>query len=164
MECYTKKYFELTSNEIKQIKKLIIKGGEVDSKTLSDRLSNTELITFFIENDKIISTASIKRPTNNYKSKIFIKSQTNENNDDFLFDLGYVSTDENYQDQKLTSNLCFELQELYVKYYIFPTTRIDNEPMKSILSKNNFKEIGNEFLNKKQTNYLKLHIKLKTDN
>ena len=158
MESYTKKYFELTSNEIKQIEELIIKGGEVDSKTLTDRLSNAELISFFKENDKIISTASIKKPTDNYKSKTFIKSQTNEKNGNFLFELGYVSTDENYQGQKLASNLCGKLCELYSNHNIFSTTRVDNKSMKSILSKNNFKETGIAFHNNDKSNFLKLYL------
>lgn len=66
MENCTKKYIELTSTEINQIEKLIIKGGEVDSKTLPNRLSNTELIAFFKQNDKIIATASIKKPTDHF--------------------------------------------------------------------------------------------------
>lgn len=158
MEDYIKKYIELTSQEIKQIESLIIKGGEVDSKTLSERLSNTERISFFKENDKIISTASIKTPTDNYKTKTFIKSKTIRNNEDFLFELGYVSTDENFQGKKLASKLCDKLCKLYSNHNIFSTTRIDNESMKSILAKNNFKETGKEFPNKEKSNFLKLYL------
>ena len=158
MEDFIKKYVELTSTEIKQIEDLIIKGGEVDSQTLSERLSHTERISFFKENDKIIATASIKIPTDNYKSKTFIRSKTNKNNSDFLFELGYVSTDENYQGQKLASNLCSKLCELYSNHNVFSTTRVDNESMKSILSKNNFNETGIAFHNKDKSNFLKLYL------
>lgn len=158
MEDFIKKYIELTSTEIKQIENLIIKGGEVDSKTLSDRLSQTERISFFKENGNIISTASIKIPTDNYKTNTFIKSKSNRKNEDFQFELGYVSTDENFQGQKLASKLCEKLCKLYSNHYIFSTTRIDNKSMKSILTKNNFNETGIEFPNKKQSNFLKLYL------
>jgi hypothetical protein len=158
MEDFIKKYAELTSKEIKQIENLIIKGCEVDSKTLPERLSNTERISFFKENDEVISTASIKKPTDNYKTKIFIKSRTNRNNNDFLFELGYVSTDKNFQERKLASKLCYKLCKLYSNHSIFSTTRVDNESMKSILAKNNFKETGIEFPNKEKSNFLKLYL------
>ena len=164
MELNIKKYSELSEIEINQIKNLIIEGDEVNTNTLADRLSNVERISFYIENGKIISTASIKIPTDNYKKNTFTDSKANVDYDNFEFELGYISTNLNFRGQKLASKLCYQLCALYSNQNIFSTTRIDNEPMKSILSQNNFKEIGNEFLNKKQTNYLKLHIKLKTDN
>lgn len=164
MQLYLKKYSELSQIEIIQIKSLIIEGDEVNANTLSERLSNAERISFYVENEEVISTASIKIPTANYKKDTFINSKANEDFDNFEFELGYISTNINFRGQKLASKLCKELCALYSNHNIFSTTRIDNEPMKSILSQNNFKEIGNEFLNKKQTNYLKLHIKLKTDN
>ncbi len=158
MEHFIKKYTELSLTEIKKIENLIIKGGEVDSKTLSSRLSNTERISFFKENEEIISTASIKKPTDNYKKNTFTKSKSNKNSEDYQFELGYVSTDVNFQGQKLASKLCDKLCELYSNYSIFSTTRIDNKSMKSILSKNNFKETGKEFPNKEKSNFLKLYL------
>lgn len=158
MENYIKKYVELTPLEIKQIENLIIKGGEVDPKTLPDRLSNTERISFFKVNNEIISTASIKIPTDSYKTKTFTKSKSSRNNEDFLFELGYVSTDKNFRGEKLASKLCDKLCELYSDHHIFSTTRIDNEYMKSILSKNNFNETGIAFHNKDKSNFLKLYL------
>lgn len=163
MELYLKKYSELSQIEISQIKNLIIEGDEVNVNTLTERLSNAERISFYIENEEIISTATIKIPTANYKKNTFINSKANVAFDNFEFELGYISTNINYRGQKLASKLCKELCALYSNHNIFSTTRIDNEPMKSILLQNDFKEIGNEFINKKQTNFLKLHIKLKTN-
>lgn len=158
MNYFTKKYFELSLTEIKQIENLIIQGGEVDSKTLPERLSNIEIISFFVENGEIISTASIKIPTDNYKKNTFIKSKSNINNEDYQFELGYISTKVNFQGQKLASKLCAELCKLYSNHHIFSTTRIDNESMKSILAKNNFNEAGKEFPNKNNSNFLKLYL------
>lgn len=158
MEHFIKKYTELSLTEIKKIENLIIKGGEVNPKTLASRLSNTERISFFKENEEIISTASIKKPTDNYKKSTFTKSKSNRNCEDYQFELGYVSTDVNFQGQKLASKLCDNLCDLYSNYSVFSTTRIDNESMKSILSKNNFKETGKEFPNTEKSNFLKLYL------
>lgn len=163
MELYLKKYSELSQIEINQIKNLIIEGDEVNVNTLTERLSNAERISFYLEDEEIISTATIKIPTANYKKNTFINSKSNVAFDNFEFELGYISTNINFRGQKLASKLCKELCALYSKHNIFSTTRIDNEPMKLILLQNDFKEIGNEFINKKQTNFLKLHIKLKTN-
>jgi len=164
MEYFIKQYNELSLKEISQIQNLIIEGDEVNAETLPERFSNVERVSFFVENGEIISTASIKIPTENYKKNTFINSKSNVAYENFEFELGYISTNINFQGQKLASKLCKELCALYSKHKIFSTTRIDNEPMKLILLQNDFKEIGNEFLNRKKTNYLKLHIKLKTDN
>jgi hypothetical protein len=90
MKYYIKRYTELSSKEINQIKNLIIEGDEVDVETLAERLSNVERISFFIENEEVISTASIKIPTNNYKKNTFINSKSNMNNEDFEYELGYT--------------------------------------------------------------------------
>ncbi len=160
MECYTKKFAELSSKEINQIKKLIIEGGEVDTVTLDERFSKVERVSFYIENEEVVSTASIKKPTVNYRKNTFTKSKSNVNNEDFKFELGYISTNKDFTGQKLASKLCFKLCELYPKNYIFSTTKIDNERMMSILAKNNFKETGEKFLNKKGTDFLKLYLKV----
>ena len=159
MTSYIKKYSELTSDEILQIENLIKIGGEIDPKFLSDRLSKTEHISFFKVNDEVISTASIKVPTEDYRKDVFAKSKSNKKSDDFSLELGYVSTAEKFQRQRLASKLCDELCKLYSQNKIFSTTRIDNESMKSILSKNNFEEEGIKYLNKKKSNFLKLYIK-----
>jgi ribosomal protein S18 acetylase RimI-like enzyme len=130
-------------------------------ETLAERLSNVERISFFLENEEVISTASIKIPTNNYKKNTFINSKSNMNNKDFEYELGYISTSKNFQGQKLASKLCTEFCSLYSNHNIFSTTRIDNDSMKSILTKNNFKETGKEFPNKKQSGFLKLYLKNK---
>lgn len=159
MESHIKRYAELSSKERNQIKNLIIEGGEVDAETLAERLSKVDRVSFFVENEEIISTASIKIPNLNYKKNTFIKSKSNINSEDFKFELGYISTNMNFQGQKLASKLCAKLCELYSNQYVFSTTRINNEFMKSILTKNNFKEIGEEFLNKEKSNFLKLYLK-----
>jgi ribosomal protein S18 acetylase RimI-like enzyme len=161
MKYHIKRYTELSSKEINQIKNLIIEGDEVDVETLAERLSNVERISFFLENEEVISTASIKIPINNYKKNTFINSKSNINNEDFEYELGYISTSKNFQGQKLASKLCAELCSLYSNHNIFSTTRIDNDSMKSILAKNNFKETGIEFPNKKQSGFLKLYLKNK---
>ena len=164
MELIIKKYPDLTKIELEQIHNLILKGGEVSSITLLQRLSESSLFAFVVDNNIVVATATIKNPLDNYKTNVFAKSKSNLSIIDYPFELGYIMVEESYRKDKLASQLCSELCKAFLKQKLFATTRIDNTPMQSILRKNYFVEIGEQYLNKNKTAFLKLFIKQEQNN
>lgn len=146
---------------MRQITNLILKGDEVNPQTLPNRLSESALIAFIVDNDIIIATATIKKPLDSYKKKVFANSKSNLSITDFPFELGYVMVDENRREGKLASQLCRELSKIFLSQNLFATTRTDNLRMQSILRKNYYTEIGIQYPNRTNTAFLKLFIKQK---
>ena len=161
MELKIKKHSDLTDTELTQITDLILKGDEVNEHTLSNRLSKSALIAFFVDNNVIVATATIKKPLDSYKTKVFTVSSSNLSIFDYPFELGYVMVDENCREGRLASRLCRELSKIYLSERLFATTRVDNQRMQSILKKNYFTEIGVPYPNRNNTTFLKLFIKQK---
>jgi predicted GNAT family N-acyltransferase len=159
MEQYIKKYSDLTENEIKGILNLIKKGGEVNNKTLPFRFSKTKFFGFYKKDENVIAIAAIKNPQQSYILNTFKKSNSNISYEDFKFELGYVMVEEEYRKEKLVSKLCYALIETLKNHNIFATTKVQNCGMKTILSKNNFNEVGTQYLNKNEDAFLKLYIK-----
>lgn len=66
---------------------------------------------------------SFQQAQSKYQLKIikntFINSKSNVAYENFEFELGYISTNINFQGQKLASKLCKELCALYSKHKIF---------------------------------------------
>lgn len=159
MEQYIKKYSDLTENEIKGILDLIKKGGEVNSKTLPFRFSKSELVGFYKKDENIIAIAVIKNPQQSYIVNTFKKSNSNIPSEDYKYELGYVVVEKEYRKEKLASKLCYTLIDILKNHKVFATTKVQNCGMKTILSKNNFNEVGTQYLNKNEDAFLKLHIK-----
>lgn len=159
MELMIKKYSELTNIEKEQIYNLILKGHEVNPKTLHSRLSEAALIAFFKDSDKVVATAGIKKPLDSYKTIVFTKSKSNLSNKDYPFELGYIMVAKLYRKKKLASQLCRELCEIFSTSTLFATTKVDNLAMQSILQKNHFIEIGEKYPNRDSTAFLKLFVK-----
>lgn len=161
MNLKIKNHSDLSNYELTQITDLILKGDEVNPETLTDRLSESTLIAFFEDNNKIVATATIKKPLDSYKTKVFTNSKSNLSINDYSFELGYVMVDENCREGKLASRLCRELSKIFLSENLFATTRTDNLRMQSILRKNYYTEIGVQYPTRNNKGFLKLFIKQK---
>ena len=159
MNPITKTYVQLTTDERQQILDLILLGNEVDSSTLSRSLSQSALIGIYKDKDKVIATATIKKPLGSYKKGIFTKAKTNLSADNYFFELGYVIVDENHRNKKLGQTLCQELCKLFLSKNIFATTRTNNTYMQKILADNLFIEQGTPYCSRDNTTLLKLFTK-----
>ena len=156
---FYKKYSEIEKSELIKIEELILKGGEVNPNTLSERLSEADLISFAKLDKNIVATASIKKPLKNYKIKVFTKSNSKLSPEKYNFELGYIMVEKEYRQDKLASTLCKKLCEIYSLENIFATTRVENIGMKIILEKNSFIETGENYLSDNEKTNLNLYIK-----
>lgn len=159
MELFIKKYSDLDNDEKRQITNLISRGGEVNQKTLPERLAQTAMIAFLVEDNLVIATASVKIPTKGYKLHVFSESNSNISIDEYIYELGYVMVDEQFRSLKFASKLCSELCRVFLADRLFATTRTNNISMQAILLKNNFSEIGQVYLNRDNTSLIKLFVK-----
>ena len=161
MIIYIKNIDTLSEKQFEFVYKLISKSGEIKIDTLKQHLKDTALIAYAKFNSKIVGTAAIKKPTDEYFDSVFIKSNSPFDYNFFKYELGYVFVQPQFRGQRIALKLCKRLCDYYICQNLYSTVRSNNFPMHSILKKNGFSESGKEFYNRERTEKIKLFIKEK---
>jgi len=143
MQCIITNYTNCSNEEIKTIASLIIRGGEVNTQTLDQKLRRAISIGVVKDNNKIIGTASIKLPKKTYLRNVFVKSNSETIQEKFRYELGYIFVDPDYRGKHLGYSLCKCLIDSFGEHSLFATTRTDNGPMRHILQLLGFQATGN---------------------
>jgi hypothetical protein len=130
-----KKPSELKDEELDEFQQLVIRGGEIDPDDLTFRLKNADRLAFVLEDGAIIAVGAIKNPTERHKNDISRKSKI----DLALYqkELGYISVEPGHGKRGLGSSIVRELLAT-VRGPIFATSRVNNEGIRKILTKNQF--------------------------
>ncbi len=76
MEAHFEKPCDLSPDLIKSISLLIAEGGEVNNKTLRNRLLSAALIGYIVIDEKVVATAAIKKPHDTYLDNVSIKAES----------------------------------------------------------------------------------------
>ncbi|UPK67940.1 GNAT family N-acetyltransferase [Chitinophaga filiformis] len=154
-----KQYNQFSEDEIRQIESLIKAGGEVNARTLSGRLKSTEAIAVFKADDRIVATASIKKPLTRYRNYVFTQAKVPDKGVEYDLELGYVYTKTRYRGHRLARRLCQSLIGQFEQHSIYATTRMTNMPMYFVLTGLGFRTIGETYENKEGTDQLSLCIR-----
>lgn len=142
MEVIIKKPSEISEKILSEILALIEQGSQIpgDKEVIMVRLKNSVLISYILDDGKIVSTATLKYPSENYRKKVFTGANALNILPDYKYELGYIVTDENREGEKLCQKLLSAFIPLIFQYKMFATTR--KESMTYILSKFGFKLTG----------------------
>jgi len=79
-----------TQDEIEFIKKTVLDGGEVDSGSFDKVIKKNPFLILYPSADTIKGVGALKVPIASYKNKVFQKSKTKRNPEEFEFELGWV--------------------------------------------------------------------------
>jgi predicted GNAT family N-acyltransferase len=123
-----------------QLLDLVETGSQVDPEGLEERIMNAELIAVMVDNDKIVTTATLKNPLTSYRNKIFKSAGVDGDKENFKKEIGYIVTHPKYEGQKLCQKLLTEFMPHIDRNNIFATTR--KPSMVHILTKFGFKKSG----------------------
>lgn len=124
---------------------LIKTGTQVDPEGLEDRIMASDLIAFLLDNDKIVSTATLKNPLISYRNKVFKAADVDEEKENYIKEIGYIVTRQEYEGQKLCQQLLNKFIPCVDSHKIFATTR--KPSIVHILGKYGFKKIGTTYNN-----------------
>jgi len=122
---------------------LIETGSQVDPEGLDERIMNADLIAILVDNDKIVTTATLKNPLTSYRNKVFKSAGVDEEKENYQKEIGYIVTHPDYVGQKLCQKLLSELVTKIDTHNIFATTR--KPSMVHILKKYGFNKIGTTY-------------------
>lgn len=118
---------------------LISEGGQIPHG-FEERILKADFVALFLDNENIISTATLKNPNTNYKLSVFKSAKSGKSADLYIKELGYIVTNPKYEGQKLCQQLLDKIMPQISKHNVFATTR--KASMAHILSKYGFKEDG----------------------
>lgn len=122
---------------------LIETGSQVDPEGLEERIMNADLIAILVDNDKIVTTATLKNPLTSYRYKVFKSAGVDNEKENYKKELGYIVTHPDYEGQKLCQKLLSELVNKIGTHNIFATTR--KQSMIHILNKYGFNKTGTTY-------------------
>lgn len=127
---------------LEQIIALVAEGDQIpDIVALKGRILNADFVALKIDdNGKVVSTATIKNPNQNYTEKVFTKSHSKNSSSKYTKELGYIVTHPDYEGKKHCQDLLLEIADKIKSQNIFATTRKDS--MIHVLGKFGFQSNG----------------------
>jgi GNAT superfamily N-acetyltransferase len=129
---------EMTKKEYKDFYVLVDEGGQA-YVTLSSIKKYGKLFAFYYIDDELASVAAIK--DDHRKEDIFDASETEEDPDDYKYEIGWFYTKPEYRKLGLNTRLFKALWDR-VNHGLFMTIRINNKESLSNAKKYGFKKTG----------------------
>lgn len=145
MEVIIKRPSEISDKELNEILDLIEQGSQIpgNKADIIMRIKSAELISYISDEGRIISTATLKNPSDNYRKKVFTSAKADGILPAYKNELGYIATAKNRQGEKLCQKLLLAFIPLIADYKIFATTR--KQSMIHVLGKFGFKITGEKY-------------------
>jgi predicted GNAT family N-acyltransferase len=135
----------IKSDILGQILLLVEEGSQISasSRTLRSRLLAAELIGFIIDKNVVLTTATLKNPSKNYKRNVFKEAKVSSLDIIYNKELGYIATRSSREGEKLCQILLQEFIPKINTQKIFATSR--KASIIHILKKFGFKQIGEKY-------------------
>lgn len=153
----SKKYSQLSDNEIKEIFEFIKEGNQVVTSSIIPTLQNSYVIFLALIDDNIAGVSCIKQPSTSYKESIFDKANVPELANNFKFEYGLLYVKSEFRNKGI-SNALLSLAKNTLKSPLYATTRTDNEGSIKTLLNNGFKIAGKKYKSFRGDYYLNLYI------
>jgi hypothetical protein len=139
--------------EIATFQKIVIDAGEVSELAFDGLISKVPILLFIPNTINIEAIGALKIPNDEYKEKVFTKSQNNENSNNYKFELGWIVSLKPGNGKKLVEILSTFSPNVYA------TVRQENSKMKHILEKIGFIKSGIGYKSDRNNYDIELYIK-----
>ena len=131
--------------EISELEDLILKGGEVNSKTLTDLLLVAYALCFARAGEKLVGVGGIKRPYDTHRNRVFRKAVSKQKPSDYRFELGWIYVEEDARGRRLSNRIVSELMAKVPTEKIYSTSGTDNLKMHASLKRHGFNICGRPY-------------------
>jgi GNAT superfamily N-acetyltransferase len=150
---------DCASEEIAQFRAMVVKGGEVTSKTLDALIQRAEALAFVTVDKALAGVAGLKNPNPNHKREVFETAGSLELIDGYRFELGWIYVDDGFRNKGYSRQLVAELLPKANNMGVYATSLIDNEPMHRSLAREGFVKVGKSWPSKRKGKFLALFLK-----
>lgn len=131
--------------EISELRDLVLKGGKVNSKTLTDLLPVAYALCFARAGEKLLGVGGIKRPYDTHRNQVFRKAVSKKKPSDYRFELGWIYVEEDARGHHLSSRIVSELMARVPTEKIYSTSGTDNSKMHTSLKRHGFNICGRPY-------------------
>lgn len=159
MELQISQFKAISEQGQKDIINLIKIGNEANAELILERLENSMFTACLQQENRVIGTATIKRPELSYRTYVFNQAAIKLPPENITLELGYIFIEKEFRAQGYALSICQALLGKIQNEPIFATTREDNLSMQSILKKNQFIPEGKMYKNRAKTKFLQLFVR-----
>jgi GNAT superfamily N-acetyltransferase len=125
---------------------LVKKGDEVAAGRLRERIKEAEWLVFLFEKDRTLAgVAALKRPSDSYKRKVFLKAKSPEAAGDFIYEAGWIYVEEQFRCRGYSRLLLEAVLKGAGGQPVYATTREGNEYMRRTNRHCGLKESGSPY-------------------
>ena len=135
---------ECSDEEIEAFCTFVASGGEVALRGLEGRVRGAALLSFLWQSGDLVGVAGLKHPTANHRAEVETGSGKALDAAEIPLELGWVYVRPEQRGGKSMA-LCTPLLERIRSVGVFATSRADNAPMHSTLSKLGFERSGGDW-------------------
>jgi GNAT superfamily N-acetyltransferase len=130
-EIVVRKPSDLSPNDLKVFEDLVIAGGEVRIKGLTERIRRAEWLVFLREGGTVAGVAALKRPDKRYRERVFAKAKAKEEPTAYPLEAGWIYVVEKYRRKGFSRVLLEAVLQCARREGVYATTGEDNEWMRS---------------------------------
>lgn len=124
---------------------IVLSGKQIPEKFIAGGLKRSDFLAYCLSNDKIVGVASIKNPTDNYRTSVFTKAKVPHLADKYDLEIGYAVTLEQHRGNGISPKLINSLINHCSLNSFYATTK--NDSMRKILDKLSFEKAGSDYEN-----------------
>lgn len=150
---------DCNESELAEFKKMVLKGGEVTERGLSDRIADAKKLAFIYSDEgKLVAVGGIKTPNSSYKKGVFNKANVT-GQEDYNSELGWIYVSENERNCGYGRSLMELINNELSGKICYATTRKDNKYMLCLLERFDFVKDGHSYRNNDRDYDLVLCVK-----
>jgi GNAT superfamily N-acetyltransferase len=137
-------------------------GGQVRAVGLRRRVAAAHWLAFHYEGNEIVAVGALKRPTPDYRARVFEQAQSTLTDAAFDIELGWVFTRGEFRRQGIGARLVGGLLEKAGTANVFATSRSRNRTMQRLLAASGFERTGRPFPSTNGEHSIQLWLRLHT--
>ncbi|PWT78729.1 MAG: hypothetical protein C5B58_14840 [Acidobacteria bacterium] len=121
---------DCTAQALVDFEKLVIEGGAVNPRGLTQRIRSASRLLFLRAPDgQLLGVGALKHPRPGYRHKVFADAGATVPSDEYPVELGWVVVAKSHQGQRLSTRIVGELLPFAKDENVFATTRADQRVM-----------------------------------
>jgi predicted GNAT family N-acyltransferase len=121
---------DCTAQALADFEKLVIEGGAVNPRGLTERIGKASRLLFLrASDDQLVGVGALKHPRAAYRNRVFADARATVSADEYPVELGWVVVTKSRQGRRLSTRIVGELLPFVKNENIFATTRIDERIM-----------------------------------
>lgn len=147
------------ANELADFKALVLAGGEVAAQGIEDRIRTASRLVFLSVGCCLRGIAALKRPLQNYRKEVSVKSGIPLSEEEYPFELGWVFVMPSARGRRFSLDLTRAALAAADGRGIFATSRTDNIGMHATLARCRFLPVGRPYPSARGKYQLQLFIR-----